>query len=269
MLYISKPDDFIVEEIIKPKFTQKFMRTDKGVVPVNGRHALYILKKKNLTTEQALKKLNIEFHQIGFAGLKDKHAITSQYITIKDGKPENICKKNLSLTYIQNINRKIHIGDLKENRFTITVHRNIEAPKILRFKNYFGPQRFSRRNQIIGRRILQTRTSTYDKARTKFFIHAYQSFIFNKALQAYDKPPRYLPLVGYNTKPDKISKQLLEQDKLTTKSFRLLGLTCIGGKRATILKTKIKHQGNKLIFSLPPGSYATVVLKELGIRDLR
>ena len=69
------PEDFRVEEINSFKIS-------KDKLPFK----LYLLEKKSLESFSLLGYLskinNIPLKDIGIAGLKDKHAITKQYITV-------------------------------------------------------------------------------------------------------------------------------------------------------------------------------------------
>ena len=114
------PEDFIVEEILDNDIDGIKSNTDKGSFN------LYILKKTNIENLKALsyvsKEFNIPLKDIGYCGLKDRHAITTQYITI----PSNygtlsIDEENLKLNYIKTIKKPLKIGDLKGNKFKITV----------------------------------------------------------------------------------------------------------------------------------------------------
>ncbi|EHP85469.1 tRNA pseudouridine synthase D TruD [Methanotorris formicicus Mc-S-70] len=72
----QKPEDFIVEEIID---------LDK-TINEGGECYLYKLTKRNIENLKALsyiaKKFKIPLKEIGYCGLKDRYAITTQYITI-------------------------------------------------------------------------------------------------------------------------------------------------------------------------------------------
>ena len=90
----QKPEDFIVEEItgIKPK--------------ESGRYIYYKLKKTNYTVLRALEhiaaRLNIPLKKIGFAGTKDKAAVTTQYISfdsVKKERIDNIELKDIKLEF--------------------------------------------------------------------------------------------------------------------------------------------------------------------------
>ncbi|ACX73032.1 tRNA pseudouridine synthase D TruD [Methanocaldococcus vulcanius M7] len=139
-----KPEDFIVEEIINPEK----IAGDKCY--------LYILTKKNIESLKALsyisKKFKIPLKDIGYCGLKDRHAITKQYISIpKYYKKLYLEEPNLKLKPI-GISRFLLLGDLEGNKFTITIRgiKKEDIPKLeenLKYldmgaPNYFDSQRF-------------------------------------------------------------------------------------------------------------------------------
>lgn len=138
------PEDFIVSEVVKITPSKK------------GDFALYLLKKVNLTTWDALGKISkffrIPLKFFGYGGLKDKRAVTYQYITIKHGPKRDFREKNLELTYLGNVPKSLDRNDLLGNNFEITLRgitiddhiilRNIEEVKQYGIPNYFDEQRF-------------------------------------------------------------------------------------------------------------------------------
>jgi len=285
---LKSADDFVVKEIINPKFLLKYKR-EKKIEKMSGPYSLFLLKKKNLTTIEAIrkiaKKFSIPLENFGYAGLKDKKAITYQYVTVK-GEIEEYEDEGIKIFNIKKIDRPIAVGDLIGNEFTITLHRCKNLDKIDEavasiekgIPNYFGPQRFGRNNHELGKLILINK-ERIDKKHAKFFIHAYQSYIFNETVNEYirkNKKPyfKYIPVVGYNTKLgnskiDKIIKKILKKEKINIKDFKIdeLRICCNGSKRKMFIKTKIDYKifGSDVIlkFFLPKGSYATNVLREL------
>jgi tRNA pseudouridine13 synthase len=309
---VLSPEDFLVDEIIDRKFLRKFERSSSGVSKVKGPYTLYLLKKRNYTTSSAIekisKRLKIDRKLIGYAGLKDKFAVTKQYVTIKKYFPETVLDE-ISITPVSKTNRHIYIGDLVGNRFLIKLHgckntKNIE--KLIDsagengLPNYFGPQRFGKHenNHIVGRMILKrnfkrslkiineiygknfSSINEVEKQKIKFFINAYQSFVFNKALCAYVRNNKssffkHVNIVGYDTrlpsnKIDKIEESLIKKDDIRQKDFSIkeLGITCNGSMRNAFTKIhdvsyKISNNIVELSFTLPKGSYATILLKYL------
>ncbi|MCH7902775.1 tRNA pseudouridine(13) synthase TruD [archaeon] len=129
------------------------------------------LEKFNMDTTEAVRRLARFLHsspkRIGYAGMKDKRAITTQRISIWKPDLENLKNaksRYISLTDPEWQDERIDIGNLKGNKFEITI-RNIELKeKELReitekcFKemekgvlNYFGEQRFGGIREITHR----------------------------------------------------------------------------------------------------------------------
>jgi tRNA pseudouridine13 synthase len=136
------------------------------------------MEKKELDTFDAVKiiskELKIPSPKIGFAGLKDKHGLTRQYISIPV--EQHIKKKdmrNIKLEFIGYSNKRIETGDLQGNKFTITV-RNIQKGEIpgiysratsisdIGVPNYFDSQRFGSviHNEFIGKYLVQKKLRT-------------------------------------------------------------------------------------------------------------
>ncbi|MBU3941571.1 MAG: tRNA pseudouridine(13) synthase TruD, partial [Nanoarchaeota archaeon] len=131
----------------------------------NGNYSYFILKKRNYTTERAVSAiahyLKTDRKNIGYAGPKDKNAVTEQLISIKGQiKKQDIQLKDIELIYKGKGDERISLGDLNGNEFIITV-RNLNKEKIkinsktLSIPNYFDEQRFSKNNVEIGKSILK------------------------------------------------------------------------------------------------------------------
>jgi len=154
-MYIIKhiPEDFIVKEITSIKLKD------------NGNYTYFILKKINYTTERAVSAianyLKIDRKKIGYAGSKDKKALTEQMISIQGfNKTKDIRLKDIELIYKGKGDERISLGDLKGNKFIITV-RNLDKKEIKinsktqSIPNYFDEQRFSKNNAEIGKAIIK------------------------------------------------------------------------------------------------------------------
>lgn len=170
-------EDFIVEEIgldnriysVRYGFNELIF----DMLPKTKNEHLHLtLVKRNYTTERAISQLShalrISKSRFGFAGTKDKRALTAQRISIWNvdlKKVKNLRLKDLILKNFSYSDKRINIGDLNGNRFTITI-RGIEHPEKLSdfsnkikygFPNFFGPQRFGIQrtvNHLIGKQIL-------------------------------------------------------------------------------------------------------------------
>ncbi|NVM28629.1 MAG: tRNA pseudouridine(13) synthase TruD [Candidatus Helarchaeota archaeon] len=176
----TKIEDFIVEEIAPDgNVLKKLDKTDLNLANLPRNHYTYtlILEKHNLETmaliHQLAAYLQIPFKNIGFAGLKDKRAITVQQISISGGDIQNLInfhKKGMYLNRIQP-GKHIKLGGLNGNHFEIIlrqisgsideIQKNIKnvAHQILtsQLPNYYGPQRFGALRPIshrMGRALL-------------------------------------------------------------------------------------------------------------------
>src|SRR4051812_45860714 len=100
------PEDFQVAEEISLR-------------PDGGPFALYRLTKQSLSTLEAIdaiaRRWKLPRQKIAFAGLKDKHALTSQYMTILAGPRRGWSESNLSVEYIGQVTRAIHASAILSN----------------------------------------------------------------------------------------------------------------------------------------------------------
>ncbi|WP_345993949.1 tRNA pseudouridine(13) synthase TruD [Sulfurimonas sp. HSL-1716] len=179
--------DFVVDEIPLYEFSGE------------GEHLILHVRKKNLTTWEMIDKicvyLGIKAKEIGYAGLKDKNAMTKQYISVNKKYEkqmesfDNPDIKILSKTYHDN---KIRTGHLKGNRFFIRLKKvnPTNAKKIsLALKhikefglpNFFGYQRFGNDgdNYILGEKVARGQAKERNPKVKKLLINSYQSHLFN------------------------------------------------------------------------------------------
>ncbi|PIN80650.1 hypothetical protein COV13_03215 [Candidatus Woesearchaeota archaeon CG10_big_fil_rev_8_21_14_0_10_32_9] len=218
-MYLLKqiPEDFLVEEITNLNFEK------------SGRYSVFFLTKRSYATEDAIQtiatKFRIERKKIGYAGIKDRNAITKQYISIENAQNNlgETLLKDITLEFVGYLKEPITLGSLKGNKFNITI-RNLqktEMPKKNKVSiNYFDKQRFSKNNVEIGKAILNKKfkeacdlitlgdgsyreiidkhlaksKNDYVNALKKIprkilmiYVHAYQSKIWNETIQEHLK----------------------------------------------------------------------------------
>ncbi len=190
LLFRPTKDDFVVSEIPLYEFSG------------SGEHLILQVRKKDLTTwtmiDTIARHIGTKARDIGYAGMKDKNAMTIQYIschnsfepklgTFKDDKI-----KILNTTYHEN---KIRIGHLKANKFFIrlkqvqkssvpVLNEAIKHITTHGMANYFGYQRFGidGDNHEKGQLILQGKLKEKNIKLKKLFLSAYQSYNFNNWL---------------------------------------------------------------------------------------
>ena len=81
---IKAPEDFIVEELPLYEPTR------------TGTHTFFAMRKRNLSTLEAIHRiardLQVRTEQLGYAGLKDKNAVTTQVLSVEGVPPERVLK---------------------------------------------------------------------------------------------------------------------------------------------------------------------------------
>lgn len=159
-MYVIKhfPEDFVVEEVRELKTLPE------------GEHAIYEMKKKNYSTVQAIQRLAVKLKKplkdFGFAGNKDRKAVTKQYISVWKAPDslDNLRVENISLSFKGFKKKRISLGDLDGNAFTLTI-RNLSDEEVGKAKefaenpfsipNLFGSQRFGFHNYEVGKLLLK------------------------------------------------------------------------------------------------------------------
>jgi len=164
------PEDFVVEEIINTNEKKHWIWAKEND---NGKHCIAKITAKNWDThvlvKELSKRLGIGQKAIGFAGTKDKRAITTQYFSLM-AKHEEIKKiklENVKIEFCHRTIKPIRLGNLVGNKFKIKISDvECEENKIKKiitelkegFPNYFGIQRFGAVRPIthlVGEKIVK------------------------------------------------------------------------------------------------------------------
>ena len=142
----EKPEDFVVKEILNLNKKKK------------GKYSYFLLKKKNWNTLDLVKKLSKKLNRdVKYAGLKDKQAVTEQYVSVEGVKEIKFNIKDVSIRKVGEGDEPIILGGLDGNKFEIVV-RNLDSKKNLKInkiENYFDKQRFSEKNVEVGLALLK------------------------------------------------------------------------------------------------------------------
>lgn len=164
----KEPEDFIVEEL--PLYNPS----------EEGTHTYFAIRKRNLSTMEAISRiaqeLQVPTRDFGYAGLKDKNAVTTQILSIEDITPERILRVEqpaIEVLWAERHTHKLRVGHLRGNRFELTL-RGISHDALPRVAgvmerlvaegvpNRFGTQRFGNKNDshLIGKALVKAKWET-------------------------------------------------------------------------------------------------------------
>jgi tRNA pseudouridine13 synthase len=147
----ATPEDFQVDEILG------------FAAGGEGPHALLTVRKRGANTEWVARELaraaNCKPFEVGFAGLKDRNAVTTQHFTVPRGKRTaeefvGLAGEGYEVIAAAAHQRKLPRGALEGNRFTLVARGLVCDPARVEARmaqiasggvpNYFGAQRFGR-----------------------------------------------------------------------------------------------------------------------------
>ena len=189
----STPEDFVVDEILG------------FAAGGEGPHALLHVRKRGANTEWVARELaraaGVKPFEVGFAGLKDRNAVTTQHFTVPRGKRAaeeftGLKGEGYEVLSAAPHQRKLPRGALEGNRFAISVRGLSCDPAELAQRmqyiatggspNYFGEQRFGREAGNLAQ-VLRTAGRSGRRERrgrddSGFMLSAARSVIFNGIL---------------------------------------------------------------------------------------
>jgi tRNA pseudouridine13 synthase len=192
LTFTSTPDTFTVEEI--PAYAPSG----------EGTHLFLWIEKRGLTTFDAIARiaraLGLAPRDIGYAGLKDRHALTRQWLSLPGVAAERalaIADGDLKVLQAVPHPHKLRLGHLRGNRFEVTLTGEATEAEREAFRarfdalaasgvpNRFGAQRFGAGgdNAAVGLALLRGERHERDKRRRRLLLSALQSAVFNRALE--------------------------------------------------------------------------------------
>lgn len=324
----QQPEDFEVEEV--PAYE-----------PSGGGDFLYLwIEKRGMGAEyftrQLAKRLDIAPGEVGTAGLKDRHAVTRQMVSVPSSVEPWLPQVDGDGIRVLRVGRhvnKLRPGHLRGNRFRILV-RDVDpaaseriAPILARLRsdglpNYYGPQRFGKDGETarLGFALLRKEPTTSADGRRanlrspflrKLALSAAQASLFNQCLakrladgllrrvlvgdvmakwpfggmfvaedaareqERFDRRETVHagPIFGRKTFAagrDAAEREaiVLQEAGLMREAFQGFGKLVQGTRRHNLvylddLQFSIEPEGLRLVFFLPAGSYATVLLQEI------
>jgi len=186
----SCPEDFVVEEI--PRVSPEG----------EGSHLWLWVEKRSANTDWVARELakaaGCPLRDVGYAGLKDRHAVTRQWFSVPASDATNEILATLKaddfvVLETHQHTRKLKRGTLNGNRFFLKIRdfegdiaqteKRLEQIKAGGVPNYFGPQRFGRGGGNVAKGYsLLKRRARLQRNKKSIYLSAIRSFMFNHLL---------------------------------------------------------------------------------------
>jgi tRNA pseudouridine13 synthase len=169
-----------------------------------GEHLFIEVEKTGLTTFQLIEIIaeycGVPPKQVGYSGLKDKQAVTRQWLSVQlpgcKQSPSIPDGESYKILNCQWHDKKLRVGVHRYNDFEITVRElsgdlehliaTVEKVKHSGFANYFGQQRFGVNQDNVAQaiKVLTNRHKSKRLSRQKksLYLSALRSEIFNQIL---------------------------------------------------------------------------------------
>jgi tRNA pseudouridine13 synthase len=189
----STPEDFEVDEV--PAYAPSG----------SGDHVFVRIEKRGLTTRDAVRALctglELDPQGAGWAGLKDRHAVTRQWVSLAGTTPDAVLGLELDGVRVLEAaahGQKLRTGHLRANRFRIRL-RDLDPARIDEVRrvlslieaqglpNYYGEQRFGREGDNAERALRWVRGESRAPRggfQRKLQMSALQSEIFNRCVSS-------------------------------------------------------------------------------------
>ena len=315
------PEDFFVEEL-------------PGFAPSGeGEHLLLTVEKRGMNTAFAAKRIaawaGVDESAIGYAGQKDRHAVTRQRFSVwlpRKVAPDVEALQSDDLRVLDHAwhARKLPRGALAGNRFVLAlrevrgegdaIEARLHAIAAQGVPNCFGEQRFGRGGNNVQQAVAMFAGRRVKREERTMLLSAARSELFNRVLAARVEAGNWnaaldgevwmldgsRSVFGPEAFTDELGARLAafdihptgplwgEGELRSVGAARETELAAMQGDTATRLRAGLERAGLKqerralrlrpaelvwewrqdgaleLRFALPPGCYATTVLRELG-----
>ena len=252
----------------------------------SGEHVYLKVRKRHANTHWVARQIadfcSVRQMDVGYAGRKDRHAVTEQwfscYLPKEDPSWDDLVIEGVELLAVARHSHKLRRGDLQGNQFDIRItglqscdrelmEMRINEIKLYGFPNYFGKQRFGRDNLTQAEEFLVSGKRAV--AGRDMLISAARSYLFNQYLgnciEAEDIP-EFGPLYGRSRDPQPGEHLLSTREVAWVEGLRRLKVKA--GQRRMVVKPEsfdwcFEKADLHLSFTLLAGGYATSLLREL------
>ncbi len=185
----STIDDFQVDEVLG-------FEPDGG-----GEHVCLFIRKRNTNTaflaEQLAKFAGVRLMDVSYAGLKDRHAVTTQWFSLylsNKSEPDwqQLNNENIEILKVTRYHRKLRRGTLQGNQFTLVIRelqgdaddleQRLQTIAAQGIPNYFGEQRFGYENLDKAKAMFCGEIKVRNRDKRSIYLSAARSQIFNHLL---------------------------------------------------------------------------------------
>ena len=185
----SIPQDFIVKENLAFEPSGE------------GEHAFLQIEKTGENTDYVARQLsrfaNVRQRDVSYAGLKDRHAVTTQWFSVwlpGKAEPDWSQFETETMKVLQAVRhaRKLKRGVLSSNSFTLTLRdwrgdkdktiQQLEYIKANGIANYYGSQRFGNGGQNVNKAIAMFLGAKVGREQRSLYLSAARSYLFNQLL---------------------------------------------------------------------------------------
>lgn len=183
-----RPGDFEVSE-------------ELGFEPAGeGEHLFLLVEKSGLSTRELIgciaRDYSLEPRLIGYSGLKDKHALTRQWLSLHLPGKSPACGlfEGTGYQVLKQVrhSRKLRPGSHSYNAFKVRLRDVVDFSEQTReqldaiagrgFANYFGTQRFGRQQDNVKQALVELPRRRLKRSRRSLLISALRSHLFNLVL---------------------------------------------------------------------------------------
>lgn len=303
----------------KPQVTGLFRQTPEDFQVVenlgfelagHGEHVYLHVEKRGENTDWLARQIarfaGVQNNDVSYAGMKDRHAVTSQWFSVyfpKGSEPDwhQLESESVRLLAVTRHTQKLRRGMHQSNHFCIRLHQlegdlaalpeRLERVIAGGAPNYFGLQRFGHdgNNLVEANRLLVEGVRMANRHKRGMMMSAARSYLFNQVLSARIDDGSWNGQLagdvatadGYGTGPLwGRGRSLVSADCAALEGRVLQGLAawCDGLEHVGLSQERrslMLRPGNfssqldggtlEVRFSLPPGTYATSVLREISL----
>ncbi len=191
----------LVGGVLKSRISDFQVTEELGFEPAGeGEHQFLLVEKSGLSTDELITRVARDYSLnpklVGYSGLKDKHALTRQWLSLHlPGKSLPVVTPEVDgYRVLQQVrhHKKLRPGTHKSNSFQVRLRqvshfpdktrRQIQAIVNQGFANYFGSQRFGRKQDNVNRALEQLPDRRLKRSRKSILLSSLRSYLFNQIL---------------------------------------------------------------------------------------